>query len=584
MKFDPEDHNHFSGYVNQNILAALRADPWWLDKQPVKHWDWIGNSFDKIRIHMRCDLLRTEKNIVAYNNQESTSTKIHETLTRWKKQILSNESAQTAEQILEAEKIKYAEANNLLSSTLDVNDEIDWETLKNYADFGRKEFVTPEPIEPLPPKDIGPPPKLVTPSTNLWHSLTRKKAKIEQDAITKHNKRLAEYESALSSNRDDYNNAVYKYQQEYATWAKDRDSWYDNQDRIENQFKSSQQQHNMNIDRLQEEWVNGNPISIVEHAYLVLEGSIYPEWLTISHEIFYDQDSKTLHLSILLPKPEIANIAKNVTYVKSRDEIKKTYLSKSEQSNLYESIGYQIVIRSVHELYEADTCQHYASIAVNGYVNTVNAATGQESDILIMSAVFDRDQFLAVNLALVEAKACFKHFSGVSAAKLASLTPVRAVLEFAKDDRRFIESQAVDLNEGTNLASMDWQEFEHLVREVFHRVFAERGGEVRVTQSSNDGGVDAIGFDPDPIMGGKVVIQAKRYTRTVGVSAVRDLYGTMMNENASRAILVTTADYGPDAYKFVAEKPITLMNGGHLLSLLQRYGISGRIDIAEARS
>lgn len=44
---------------------------------------------------------------------------------------------------------------------------------------------------------------------------------------------------------------------------------------------------------------------------------------------------------------------------------------------------------------------------------------------------------------------------------------------------------------------------------------------MKVTQSSSDGGVDAIAFDPDPISGGKIVIQAKRYTRTVGVAAFR---------------------------------------------------------------
>jgi len=48
----------------------------------------------------------------------------------------------------------------------------------------------------------------------------------------------------------------------------------------------------------------------------------------------------------------------------------------------------------------------------------------------------------------------------------------------------------------------------------------------KVTQASRDGGVDAVAFDPDPIRGGKIVIQAKRYAYTVGVSARRDLYGT----------------------------------------------------------
>ena len=57
-------------------------------------------------------------------------------------------------------------------------------------------------------------------------------------------------------------------------------------------------------------------------------------------------------------------------------------------------------------------------------------------------------------------------------------------------------------------------------------------------------------FDPDPLRGGKYVLQAKRYTRPVDVAAVRDLYGTVVNEGANRDILVTTSSYGPDAYAF----------------------------------
>jgi len=127
------------------------------------------------------------------------------------------------------------------------------------------------------------------------------------------------------------------------------------------------------------------------------------------------------------------------------------------------------------------------------------------------------------------------------------------------------------------------EDFEHLIRELFAEVFSQPGAEVRVTQASRDGGVDAVALDPDPIKGGKIVIQAKRYTATVGVSAVRDLYGTVLNEGANRGILATTSDYGPDAYRFAQGKPITLLNGGNLLSLLADHGHKAKIDIAAAR-
>ena len=118
---------------------------------------------------------------------------------------------------------------------------------------------------------------------------------------------------------------------------------------------------------------------------------------------------------------------------------------------------------------------------------------------------------------------------------------------------------------------------------MFEKEFSESGGEVKVTQASKDGGVDAVVFDPDPIRGGKIVIQAKRYTNTVGVAAVRDLYGTTVNEGAIKGILVTTSNYGPDAYEFASGKPLTLLNGGNLLHMLAKHGHKAKIDIKEAK-
>lgn len=140
------------------------------------------------------------------------------------------------------------------------------------------------------------------------------------------------------------------------------------------------------------------------------------------------------------------------------------------------------------------------------------------------------------------------------------------------------------LDDSVNIATMSWEDFEHLIRELFEKEFQQNGGECKVTRASRDGGVDAIAFDPDPIRGGKIVIQAKRYTKTVGVSAVRDLYGTVVNEGATKGILVSTADYGPDSYEFAKGKPLTLLNGSNLLHLLNRHGHKARIDLQEARS
>jgi len=56
-----------------------------------------------------------------------------------------------------------------------------------------------------------------------------------------------------------------------------------------------------------------------------------------------------------------------------------------------------------------------------------------------------------------------------------------------------------------------------------------------------------------------------------------------MNEGANRGILITTASYGPDAYEFAKDKPISLVDGSNLLLMLQKHGKKYKIDLEEAR-
>jgi restriction system protein len=276
---------------------------------------------------------------------------------------------------------------------------------------------------------------------------------------------------------------------------------------------------------------------------------------------------------------------KEVKYVQSKDELIEIFLSESVRNKLYDNLIYHICLRTIHELYESDSINAFDLIVFNGWVKSINKATGQEVNACIISVQASREEFLSINLANVDPKACFKNLKGVGSSKLHSLTPIAPIMNISREDRRFISPYEVAdyLYQSSNLAAMDWEDFEHLIREIFEKEFSQYGGEVKITQASRDRGVDAVAFDPDAIRGGKIVIQAKRYTDTVGVSAVRDLYGTVINEGATKGILITTADYGPDAYEFAKGKPLTLLNGSNLLHLLEKHGHKAKIDLKAAR-
>ena len=58
---------------------------------------------------------------------------------------------------------------------------------------------------------------------------------------------------------------------------------------------------------------------------------------------------------------------------------------------------------------------------------------------------------------------------------------------------------------------------------------------------------------------------------------MRDLWGTVQHEGATKGIMITTSGYGPDSYKFAGGKPLNLIDGSGLLSLCQQNGIPARI-------
>lgn len=375
------------------------------------------------------------------------------------------------------------------------------------------------------------------------------------------------------------------YTNELNTAGKEFDISIQNWHNEKEKYLAEQELRNQEIDRQKEAYFNKNPDAIKKYCELVLSNSLYPEMFKQEFELHYQSENGVLIVEYLLPSLDELPTLTEVKYVAARNEFAEKHLPEAQKIKLYDEVIYQAALRTIHELYEADTIDALSTIVFNGYVTPLNRATGHLETNCIMSMQAKRNEFLAINLNAVEPKTCFKQLKGFAAAKLSSMTAVPPLVKLNKEDNRFVDSFDVanTLDEGVNLAAMDWEDFEHLIRELFEKEFAANGGEVKVTQASRDGGVDAVAFDPDPIRGGKIVIQAKRYTNTVSVSAVRDLYGTVMNEGATKGILVTTSDYGPDAYKFARNKPLTLISGGNLLFLLQKHGHKAKINLKEAK-
>jgi restriction system protein len=442
-----------------------------------------------------------------------------------------------------------------------------WEDGKDFSKFSEPQ---PE-VEVIEFKEKEPLQKNFKPRIGFFEKRDEEKVKAKTKlAEEEYKKALDEYNDRLSKYKED----IQKYNNALENWEKREELFYENQNK-----------NNELIEKNQLNYGEKDKTVIDKLADIVLSKFSYPKEFLKEFIVDFNSDNNILVVDFTLPSIENMPNIKEVKYSKSEEAFINSYIPDSELESFYDSLLYQITLTCINELYKADYQEIIESVVFNGWLKTVDPGTGKDITLCILSIQASREEFLSLDLSRVDPKECFRSLKGIGSPKLHTVTPVAPIIKMDKRDKRFISSYDVMgvLDDSENLALMDWKDFEHLIREIFEKEFSQNGGEVKITQSSRDGGVDAIAFDPDPIRGGKIVIQAKRYTNIVGVSAVRDLYGTVHNEGAIKGILVTTSDYGIDAYNFAKGKPLTLLNGSNLLHLLGKYGRKAKIDLKEAR-
>lgn len=465
----------------------------------------------------------------------------------YKEDQIEEAAERTEEALAEIEALK-----SILSDTLKVNDKIEWESLLNKTPF--RSFTPPTPPELVEPRYI---PKgileFLIPPLKRKREAARQAAAQEADTINTQSKN--EYEERLAA--------------ETKKWTAAKDS-----------YEKKQNKSNQEVLDLKRDFEEAKSEAIERYVEMVMDNSDYPDQIDISCDVQFIADRKTLLIDMELPNPDKFPRTIEYKYVATKDDFTKKEMKQKDFESFYDSVIAQICVRTIHEIFESVYTNAIDFVTFNGWVNGTDPKTGNEFRNCIVSAQAERDYFTGLNLGKVEPIQCLRGLKAQIASEFVNLAPVKPILQLNKEDKRIVAAEEIidSIDSASNLANMDWQKFEQLVRDLFEKEFAGDGVEVKVTQASRDAGVDAIVFDPDPIKGGKFVIQAKRYNNVVGVSAVRDLYGTMINEGAVKGILVTTSSFGKDSLEFANGKPLTLISGAQLVYLFNKHGYQVNIE------
>jgi restriction system protein len=316
------------------------------------------------------------------------------------------------------------------------------------------------------------------------------------------------------------------------------------------------------------------PDAFVAAIQQALATSVYPQGLDGSCAARYIPESRELWVEYELPRQEVIPAVTGYRYVKTKDLIQAEPRKPAEVNKLYEKLIGRVALRTLAEAFDVAPATLVGGIVFNGYVSAKDRATGKPVRPLLLSVQAMRDAFAEIVLdePELDPKACLRgYLNALISPHPWDLVPVEPVLKFDLSKYKFVEEMDViaGLDSRPDLLALSPGEFEHLTRKLFEAM----GMKSWKTQDSKDDGVDAVAVNEDPIVGGLCIIQAKRYSKIVGVEAVHALAGVMEDKNAAKGVLVTTSWVGKASRDFAARNGsrIEIIEGRHLKSLLREH-------------
>ena len=313
-----------------------------------------------------------------------------------------------------------------------------------------------------------------------------------------------------------------------------------------------------------------------------LAASDYPDGLRGSCAALFRPEARELLVEYELPRQDVIPNVVAYRYIKSKDIIQPEPRRDAEIKKLFGDLIARVALRTLAEAFEAVPASLVNGIVFNGYVSARDRATGKPIRPLLISTHATREAFAEIQLDEPELDPvlCLRgYLNAIVSPHPYDLEPVRPVLEFDLSKYKFIEEMDVvaGLDSRPDLLSLKPVEFEHLIRQLFEAM----GMKSWVTQGSKDDGVDGVAVNPDPIVGGLCIIQAKRWSNIVGLEAVHALAGVMEDKSAAKGVLVATSWVGKASRDFAARNGrIEIIEGRQLKSLLlEHFGLDVLISL-----
>ena len=342
-----------------------------------KHRTIKGKSTDEVENRIR-------EIVSSWNEQE-----IKKRVAASKKDAKDRSQAEAAELDSEA-KANLSAMYTILEATLSVDDKIDWEAEKDTRPYHRFSFRSvpeqPKAQEPLLPEE---------PS---WAWLFPWQRRQWEDAWQREIETTTQNNEAATAK---WLADVEQYEREHAA-AKQKHA----HDKAK--FLAEQARFNEALAEFRMRFEAGDVDAIIEYCSRVLERSRYPDCISFGSSIGFERESGYVTLDLALPTIGSLPMIEGYKFIAQGNQSKPIPLGKKQATVLYDSVLDQIALRTVHEIIEACYIPHVRGVLLNGWVTSVNPATGQDNRERVRTIMCDRETFEALDLSRIDPAACIK--------------------------------------------------------------------------------------------------------------------------------------------------------------------------------
>ncbi len=202
--------------------------------------------------------------------------------------------------------------------------------------------------------------------------------------------------------------------------------------------------------------------AVADYFSGVLTVQRYPSDFPTGVKVAYLPPDRELRIDIDLPLMTAIPELESAEYLVAKKELKYKKLAAAGRNELYQQVVAQMALRTLHCVFAADREGLILEAACNGYVDTVNAATGQDAHWCLVSVQVSHADFDPLDLARVDPMDCLTYLHAKVSKTLEKYQPVQPIIEYPWDDLHYAEEldAAAGLDSVQNLLDLDGYEFD----------------------------------------------------------------------------------------------------------------------------